>query len=102
MRHFGMFLLLVLALARASAQSPERPTNPFQAVDVFVDSGAAPLAAYQIEFKSKTGAARIVGIEGGAEATPFNAAPHYDPDAIKQERVVIADLAQEISRKIHG
>jgi len=37
----------------------------FAAIDVIVDSGATPLAAYQFEMRSRTPGVEIVGIEGG-------------------------------------
>ena len=61
----------------------------FEAVDIFVDSGAKPLAAYQLEFRVVTGDAKIVGVEGGSHAA-FREPPFYDPKAIQQERVILA------------
>jgi hypothetical protein len=88
-------LLIVLAVAQAFAQtSGESSERTFQAVDLYVDSGSTPLAAYQIEFKSRDGSARIVGVEGG-DSDPFRSAPHFDPDAMKQERVIIAAFSLE-------
>jgi hypothetical protein len=64
----------------------------FEAFDIYVDSGAAPLAAYQVELKA-TGDVKAVGIEGGAAAA-FSGAPYYDPAALHdgqvRERIVIA------------
>jgi hypothetical protein len=61
----------------------------FEAVDIFVDSGAKPLAAYQLEFRVEKGDAKIVGVEGGTHAA-FREPPFYDPKAIQQERVILA------------
>ena len=61
-------------------------TLRFLAVDVFVDSQAKPLAAYQLEFTASAGA-KIVGLEGGEHAA-FKEAPFYDPKAIQHERVI--------------
>jgi hypothetical protein len=60
------------------------------ALDVFVDSGATALGAYQFEY---VGAGddvevKLVGVEGG-EAAPFAAAPHYDPKALAGGRVIV-------------
>ncbi len=63
----------------------------FSAIDVFIDSGAAPLAAYQFELKL-TGGAKIVGLEGG-EHGAFAEAPFYDPAALMQDRVIVADYS---------
>jgi len=67
--------------------APERVR--FEAVDVFVDSANAPLAAYQVEFAAETGTITIVGIEGGEHAA-FKEPPYYDLKAIRNNRAVIA------------
>ena len=61
----------------------------FEAIDVFVDSGTTPLAAYQFELASKTPGVEIVGIEGG-EHVAFSTPPFFDPKAIQNNRVIIA------------
>src|SRR5207247_3897063 len=70
-----------------------RVTRPggirFVAVDVFVDSGAQPLAAYQLTFFARRGDVKIVSIEGG-EHPAFQQPPYYDPKAIQRERAVLA------------
>lgn len=92
-----MMTVVLLAALALWAQEPAGPAvskpaqSRFEAVDVFVDSGAQPLAAYQLEFLSTSGNARIVGIEGG-EHPAFNQPPYYDPKAIQHERVILAAL----------
>jgi hypothetical protein len=61
----------------------------FCAVDIYVDSKASPLAAYQLEFTVTNGIAKIVGIEGGEHAA-FHEPPFYDPKAMQHERVILA------------
>jgi hypothetical protein len=61
----------------------------FHTVDVFVDSGALPLAAYQLTFSATSGDAKIVGIEGGGHPA-FKEPPYYDPKAIQRELVILA------------
>ena len=61
----------------------------FCAVDIYVDSKASPLAAYQLEFTVTNGVAKIVGIEGG-EHVAFHEPPFYDPKAMQHERVILA------------
>lgn len=61
----------------------------FAAYDVRIDSGEAALGAYQVQVWSPEGGVKIVGIEGG-DAAPYAVAPHYDPLAMEQDRVVIA------------
>ena len=93
----AIWSLLVLALTVLGARFQSggtalpamQPGVPrFMAIDVIVDSGAAPLAAYQVEVRASAGQAKIVGIEGG-EHQAFKNAPYYDPAAMQQERVII-------------
>jgi hypothetical protein len=62
----------------------------FEPVDVYIDSGDQPLAAYQVEVTVE-GDAMIVGVEGG-DAAAFAVPPHYDPRALAGGRIIIADL----------
>jgi len=85
--------LLTLLFARPAtlcAQQPagEEDRSRFSAVDIYVDSKNAPLAAYQIEFFATNGIAKIVGIEGGDSV--FREPPFYDTKAIQHDRVIIA------------
>ena len=94
-RSNGWMLLVLLTLfswpAALCAQQQAREEGPsrFSAVDIYVDSKNAPLAAYQIEFSATNGVAKIVGIEGGDSAA-FHEPPFYDAKAIQHERVIIA------------
>jgi len=83
-------LLCALCVAVLRAQEPEgRPAVRFEAVDVYVDSGKSPLAAYQFELAAEVGDMKIVGIEGGEHAA-FKEPPYYDPAALMKHRVIIA------------
>ena len=85
-----MLLLLTALLGTLFAQpAVTNQSVRFQAVDLFIDSKETPLAAYQLEFRVKTGDAKVVGVEGG-EHSAFKDAPFYDPKAIQHERVIIA------------
>ena len=66
----------------------------FDPVDIYVMSGADPLAAYQVEFVAKGSDAKIVGVEGG-EHPAFADPPHYDPVALRRERVILAAFSTE-------
>ena len=81
----------VVGLARQPEAHPaaDQPAVRFAAVDVHLDSGAVPLAAYQFELTAETGDFTIVGIEGG-EHPAFAEPPYYDPAALSQDRVIIA------------
>ena len=105
MSSFGVFLLVTVLLVvpawpqgapeRVRENAPERVREDapaqvrFEAVDVYVDSANAPLAAYQVEFTAETGTITIVGIEGGEHAA-FSEPPYYDPKAMRANRAVIA------------
>lgn len=55
----------------------------FATVDVFVDSGQSPLAAWQVEITGtlKDGRVQLVGIEGGEHAA-YRDPAYYDPAAL--------------------
>lgn len=88
-------LVLILAVVLAASAPGQQPTNSpdqrprFCAVDIFIDSGTSPLSAYQLEFSADDHSAKIAGIEGG-EHDKFKTPPYYDPQAMQQERVIIA------------
>jgi hypothetical protein len=84
---FAFLAALCAAGTDAPAATGEAVT--FSAVDVYVDSGATPLAAYQFELKVKSGNAKVVGVEGGEHAA-FKAAPYYDPAALMGGRIIVA------------
>lgn len=89
-----LFALLFFGLAaQLLAQQPadEEGRTRFCAVDIFVDSGSTPLAAYQLRFAVTNGVARIVGIEGG-EHPAFHQPPFYDPKALQNEVAILASF----------
>jgi hypothetical protein len=87
---FWLTILICGLAASLFAQQPaEESQVRFRAVDIYIDSGNTPLAAYQLEFSVTNTIAKIVGIEGGAHPA-FHEPPYYDPKAIQQERVIIA------------
>ena len=61
----------------------------FVVIDLMVDSGSEPLAAYQADIVAIKGAVKIVGVEGG-EHVAFARPPYYDPAAMQHEHVVLA------------
>jgi len=94
-----LFTFLLALCVQAFAQSTTNSPIRFQAVDVFVDSKDAALAAYQLEFTVASGDAKIVGIEGG-EHPAFTEAPFYDPKAIQHERVILAAFSTQPAAKL--
>jgi hypothetical protein len=88
----SILLALLFGLAAGLlAQQPGDEEPRFCAVDIYVDSGSTPLAAYQLQFAVTNGAAKIVGIEGGQHAA-FRQPPFYDPKAIQNEVAIIASF----------
>jgi hypothetical protein len=79
---------LILILACYAIQLSAQQAS-FRAVDIFIDSGNQPLAAYQVAFGSTNGSLRIVGIEGG-EHSAFAEPPYYDRQAMQNDHVIIA------------
>ncbi len=97
--HYTIMLLSfgVVAIAGVMVHAQERrtvgnagqPVVRFAAVDVYFDSGESALAAYQFELSASEGDFRIVGVEGGEHAA-FAEPPYYDPQALSQDRIIIA------------
>lgn len=98
--------LVVMAMAQDQPETPDRNVRTviteiagadeigaeevrFEAVDLLVDSGDLPLAAWQCEIQSRSPGVEIVGIEGGEHAA-FVDPPFYDPRAIRNDRVILA------------
>lgn len=71
-----------------------QPAPRFAWVDISIDSGSVPLAAYQLELSSDAGKFEIVGIEGGEHAA-FREPPYYDPAALKAGRVILAAFSTD-------
>ena len=61
----------------------------FESLDVFIDSGNQPLAAYQFELLADDDSVQIVGVEGG-EPAAFREPPFYDPVALNNNRIILA------------
>lgn len=86
-------LLLALVVAGFAHQQnepgQEAPALRFVSVDVLVDPAGQTLAAWQVRVEDRTGAAKLVGVEGGEDPS-FAAPPHHDPRALSTGAVVLA------------
>ncbi len=82
-------LAILLAPQVGHANRVIRSKQRFAPVEIYLDSGNTPLAAYQFGLKVTKGSVKIVGVEGG-EHPAFREAPYYDPAALTQDRIVIA------------
>ncbi|MBN1917293.1 MAG: hypothetical protein JW889_05235 [Verrucomicrobia bacterium] len=85
-------LLAALVWPPAPAQDAGRVR--FRAVDVIIDTGDKPLAAYQFEFVAETGTIAIVGVEGG-EHPAFAEPPYYDAAALHENHIIIAAFSTQ-------
>jgi len=79
----------VLAHQPENDNIPVEPKVRFAPVHIYLDSGNKPIAAYQFELKAGAGQIKIVGVEGGQHAA-FKEAPYYDPEALANNRIIIA------------
>jgi hypothetical protein len=73
----------------AAAAGPQEAPRDFGWIEVWIDSGADALAAWQVDVRITSPDARIAGIEGGDPAA-FREPPTYDPRALRGERAVLA------------
>ena len=89
-------LLSVLSpkTARPEPQQTQSESIRFAPLHIYIDSGQAPLAAYQFELKTLAGHVEIVGVEGG-EHPAFTHAPYYDPAALANNRIIIASYSTD-------
>jgi len=82
-------IVMLLAPRTGKGSRPTEPSVRFAPVHIYIDSGDAPLAAYQFELRATTSSVKIVGVESG-EHPAFNDAPYYDPAALMNDRIIIA------------
>jgi hypothetical protein len=75
--------------AHAEGVFDDRQAGGYRTLDIYIDSGPARLAAYQIELNDPTGRMKIIGVEGG-EPAAFKAPPYYDPAALEHGRIILA------------
>jgi len=73
------------------------PSVRFAVVDVYVDSGNQPLAAYQCGLTAARGDVKIVGVEGGEHAA-FAEPPYYDPAAMMNDRTAVFVFGERVDR----
>lgn len=71
----------------------------FEAIDVFIDSGDQPLAAWQLELSCHTKDVEIVGIEGG-EHPAFKEPPFCDPRAMNNNRVILGAFSTDSDEQL--
>lgn len=81
-----------IALAQDEARESAEDSGAihFEAVDIFVDTGEAPLAAWQIEVSGAGPTVTVSGVEGGEHAA-FSEPPYHDTAALtKTGRLIVA------------
>ena len=95
----GWLAILFCALTISVFGQQPAANVHFRAIDIYVDSGKIPLAAYQLEFSVTNVPTQSVGIEGGS-AKVFHEPPFYDPKAMQGERVIIAAFSTEAPEQL--
>lgn len=95
--------LALCALAVLGATRRDDPPQPrFMLLDVYVDAGATPIAAYQVQVAdahaddanppADVALFTLVGVEGG-EHHAFKDPPYYDPAALAHRVIKVAALS---------
>jgi hypothetical protein len=104
MKRLALLILLtvVAMMAFAPLQVDETAVSRFATVEVWVDSGDRPLAAWQVEVIAVAGShgnVQIVGVESGG-ATGYAEPPYYDSAALMQGRIIVASfsMAKELPK----
>jgi hypothetical protein len=96
-RCLGAFLLLCLSAAPVGQTAPAATGPSFRTLQVYLDPGGTPLAAYQVEI---VGDFTLVGVEAGPGQgrMGFSDPPYYDPAALAGGRVIVGgySLADEL------
>lgn len=90
----GIALALACAVQAVTVgqEAKKPPQSRFQTVNLYLDSGDAKLAAYQVDVRYDGKRVKIVGIEGGegGEGDGFADAPRYDRAGLEGGRIVLA------------
>ncbi len=91
MKNWPLALGPILALLLAGAANPSAPAQEprFTHVDLYVDSGAAALHAWQLRLSDPSGRAKVVGVEGGQDPA-WQHPPYHDPEALQRGEIVLA------------
>ena len=90
--------LLIPALAQQITSDPQRyqttpPQKTFIPLHIHIDSGDAPLAAFQFELTASTETVYITGVENGSHPAFAATPPYYDPAALQNNRIIIANFS---------
>jgi hypothetical protein len=92
-RRLAVLVLVLAAAAAAGPASAQEPPARFRTIDVVIDAGTGPLAAWQVAIRA-AGDGQLVGIEGG-DAPAYREPPYYDPRALGRGVVVLAGFSTE-------
>ena len=88
-----MLLTLVFQCGFGKALEPTEDfaNVRFMPVDIMIDAGDKPIAAYQFELRVTSGSAKLSGVEGG-DCEAFKAPGFYDPKALNKGRIKLASF----------
>ncbi|MFH0910434.1 MAG: hypothetical protein V1918_02845 [Planctomycetota bacterium] len=93
MRRLFLVLMLALFSTALAGETPlaegAKPTVSFRSFDIWIDSGAERLAAYQAEVGYPRDSVKVVGVEGG-EAKAYQDAPCYDELGMEGGKIILA------------
>ena len=90
-------LAVLFSIGRQDFTTPDGIAQPvpaagvrFETADVYIDSGAAALGAWQVDIRATVpgGSVMLVGVAGGDG--PFAQPPTYDPAALQRDRIILA------------
>ncbi|MEE8468786.1 MAG: hypothetical protein V3T22_10035 [Planctomycetota bacterium] len=90
----AMALMLTPILAGAADFGAPAQEPRFTHVDLYVDSGDAPLHAWQVRLSDPSGRAKVVGVEGGQDPA-WQHPPYHDPQALQRGEIVLAAYSLE-------
>lgn len=88
----GICLSGAASMQNSSTDSRAEVVSSFGVTEVWLDAGNGHLGSWQVELVAASPSTRVVGIEGG-DAGVFGAPPHYDPDAMQRDRVILGAYA---------
>jgi hypothetical protein len=104
MKRMALLIMLsvVAMMALAPLQVDQTAASRFATVEVWIDSGDRPLAAWQVEVIAVASGQKnvqIVGVESGG-AAGYAEPPYYDSAALMQGRIIVASfsMAKELPR----
>jgi len=98
--------VLIFSMLSGGATVDEKPAQnekvdeKFTTVDIFIDSGSNPLAAWQVELTYKADNVKVLSLEGGDDS--FAQPPHYDPTGMIGGKLIVAAFSTDDAKAPSG